>query len=1455
MAEQYICKQILPKKNKEEYYTLKNYNKLLEGKSKEVSERERNSIIIMLYQFAVYLSYVSTGAPKKITNYFEKYVVAKEEIKGKVRKLPHLTPKKPEYYLAFKYREQQKIGFVHYMAFPLVNAILNNASRYGDKLLISGCFLTNHIYKYHNNGFSWRNLENIPELLDVNKSPELREFINIIIAYLKRSHLSSTINSLYHFKFPMKIAEEISLMSRLSEEISALFNFTLDDSLSVKRHYSKLLDYYISKQNNSIEGDNKLIINTSQDDLHHVIAGIHQILGDLHLLDEEYNEAVFEYQCCIQILQKDKINNDDAHFPSHILSIVRVMLKLCLTYEKRKTYNTAYITYNELISKLVQFRYIDQSKLGLQYEQKFKDEATWKDRTDILYKSNIYYQNSEFEKKIQPAIVGCDPHFKVDGEELILQLNRQLTPEKNTLISRLSLFEDINLIYQPLLARLFVLEKKGLSGITKENIDILESDFLYLHRSVYYEDKYMISADFFRKLADILYYKNGLINQQSCNFFMSLYLWDYNVEKDIHDYCTKNGFENYEDIKKILNAPFPRLYVKDNDKDKEKEEAYIVIMEGNEAIKDFINSPQFRRLNREICFEVKSGKVEKVKKGKPDKFVSVEIYNEPWKVKETNDTGTNDRETEWIKANFLIIRENDSNKQISFKKIHYCQKRRVGLLNGDIKSVEEKAEVVSNKRTPCYACKYYNRSLKIIIQKMIQDDEKPKNDHPISKAIFFLEKIDKKEQFKTLKENDLLILASSLDGLGNVLFSCSCKEDEITFKFMEKFVKLIDMHREGKDENPAWQGELSYLEKALLYFWAAASYYKYSSNMKEAYLCYKKIMHLFVAYLEMHQDDKDKNKFFDAITDNLENIKKNIFSRAIQNLYSQYENTNMVEIQKLKWIFTKEMYQSIQLNMLSIFPDIEEMILLYGQMELLLDKLGKKDKHNPIAANVYQSMNLSPFRVENTISERIVSLRFKADVNMRILDKLLKYRDKNHIYDADFSIIIYQNYLSYINENKSLQDQLDNYKNFFNEKDLDTNDTRTRIEFIEFLLLDTIFALSKIVETISPTTQTTLFSESYLGNIYSQLYECNQIYEFIYLMYKWCEQKETNSTETELFNKIKTVYDDIKKLFETQKENEEKIKSEKLLDKIKMFYDDIKKLFETQKTTIGTNNENIYDQLYECNGIYEFIYLMYKWCEQEGTNNTEIETEKTKSEDLLDKIKINYNDIKNKLLKIQEENKKKTTGNIFNQLYECNDIYEFIYLMHKWCEQKDTETKDTETNKTTRPLNITETELIDKIKSFHDDRLKEDKEYGQKNVKLLDGIKEIIHKEMKIEKKDKESQSYSEKFFKKFMEHIDRADVHNNITNYHAEMALKKFRRASEMHREGSAYQEMISNVYFLEDDLNNNTYQFYFAIERYYNNCGYLNEIIKTLKSICQVSTLLKMEKYVGEPFKLERG
>lgn len=68
-------------------------------------------------------------------------------------------------------------------------------------------------------------------------------------------------------------------------------------------------------------------------------------------------------------------------------------------------------------------------------------------------------------------------------------------------------------------------------------------------------------------------------------------------------------------------------------------------------------------------------------------------------------------------------------------------------------------------------------------------------------------------------------------------------------------------------------------------------------------------------------------------------------------------------------------------------------------------------------------------------------------------------------------------------------------------------------------------------------------------------------------------------------------------------------------------------------------------------------------------------------------------------------------------------------------------------------------------------------------------------------------------------------------------MAVKSYRNAKEMHREGRAYKDMISRMYFIDDDLKNDTVQFDLAVERFKINSDYIDKKIEDIMEVLSES------------------
>ena len=814
---------------------------------KDVFDEARISIdkiIVFLYHFSAYLYHVSNGSPKKMRLTFESYVRPlrnKKEFKlttsiFKRRPLENTDvdihiPSSCKYLLSFSEKEQRIIGFIHYISYP-VNQIITDADQFGDKLLISASYLINHIYKYHTGGFSWRNIEQTPELLEVYKIPEFRSFINYILTYLTQTHIIQIPCGLFQYKFRKQISEEISLASKISEEVSAIFNFTLDESQTVKSHYYELLNSHIKTLK-----DEKI---TSPDSL----AGIHHILADLHMADEDYNNAIFEYQTALRVSNKESFpKTDDIHMASHILATIRIMLKLGLAFEKRRTISSAYNIYGEIIHILFKFRELDEKEFGLNFN--IEQKVEWPNYSAILStkKGNEKFfenvmpkiqskptQDTSFNEINYPLLDSSNEklQYKIDGDDFISEFSYHLTPLKHNTIQKLSMIEDTQTIYQALLAKLFINEKIELGGITRTNIDIIENEFLYIHRTTNSKEKFLISTDFYRRLGDIMFYKNGLVGFNFTknkltkdieeSFFESLYYFAFDIRRELHDFCSKNKcYEYYEPMLNAIND-LPDSVLKTN----EEQSTFIDVEEGD------------------IHIQIDDNIQKNIIKQLVNSFFKETIIKEKIKSLSPND-----------------IRE--------------CNKHR-------------KCKWIKNQTMPCLSCKFYNRSLRIMMRNLFGiniEKEKLKliklhGDSKTSKAIVILEQIIIGGSAKSMRTNHMIQLGEVLDCLGNTMLSCSDLsieninlsnpqnghhfKDTISAEFLSMFLHDVGEMNRDIDNIKLKQKyhlinksrlELGKIETCILYYWEAYICFKYGGELKKAAGSLKKILRVFQNYLRV----------------------------------------------------------------------------------------------------------------------------------------------------------------------------------------------------------------------------------------------------------------------------------------------------------------------------------------------------------------------------------------------------------------------------------------------------------------------------------------------------------------------------------------------------------------------------------------------------------------------------
>ena len=361
-----------------------------------------------------------------------------------------------------------------------------------------------HLYKFHNHSFSWRALSCTPELIDVHKTPDLRNHIKNILHYLSQNDLKVISNGLYDFRFFKAIAQEINFMTKVSESASAVYNFSLDESFAIKQFYERRLRALRS----TYDADHIVDVNRIYE-----LADLHFTLGELNLYDDELGYALIEFDAAISVLQTlspDRLSQES------IFALIKNMLSLGIAYERQNLNDEAFLVYSRVVELIIASRNTDIDSLGLQTYADGADmermKVTPKLKADFGKEPEVYFQKSSPSHLME--LLDNIPH---------------LHPQIHAVISKISGYESLHIFYLPLLAKLQILEKSQLGGIQLMDVRRILKEFYFLVNMVNKENKNLICSSFYLKLGNILYFKNsGLLENGN---FCDRSIWPFPVNR------------------------------------------------------------------------------------------------------------------------------------------------------------------------------------------------------------------------------------------------------------------------------------------------------------------------------------------------------------------------------------------------------------------------------------------------------------------------------------------------------------------------------------------------------------------------------------------------------------------------------------------------------------------------------------------------------------------------------------------------------------------------------------------------------------------------------------------------------------------------------------------------------------------------------------------------------------
>ncbi len=435
-------------------------------------------IILTLQQFILFLTYRSNGTPKKYMEILERLIVPRDEFPKLDNKIVvkegNSAGVGDNLYLRISYNRQFDIGMISNIFRPFLLTNSEYIKRLGDKLLISTPFIFDHLLKFHEFGFSWRNIELLPEIIMVNKEPNLRSYIERLLEYFNGRIIRETISGLHQWKFQEDFAREINVLSKISSYSAAAFNFTLDESLLIKRHYMLKLQL-LKKDRKNID-----------EDYIHSIGFLQTVLGDLHYNDKEFDDAIIYYTESIQALRKNLSKLIVNH---QFIILLRNELKLALSLERIEAYNSAYSVVLSLI--------IDIPNLLFNIIDSYPESIGVNERKHVL--------------RISPSFHGIKPYRSIHLLNMPYIYYLTLI-EKQRLkgITR----ENLN---KNFLEYIDILTRDSYSNSEKIKVDKeLEQK---INQAVLDRDRILLLlSDYFLNIGSILYYKNTEFEKIDLNF-------------------------------------------------------------------------------------------------------------------------------------------------------------------------------------------------------------------------------------------------------------------------------------------------------------------------------------------------------------------------------------------------------------------------------------------------------------------------------------------------------------------------------------------------------------------------------------------------------------------------------------------------------------------------------------------------------------------------------------------------------------------------------------------------------------------------------------------------------------------------------------------------------------------------------------------------------------------------
>lgn len=260
-------------------------------------ELEQLKYIKFISDFIYFLTYRSRGNPKKLGLLFEQFVwpLPKRSFQGGEVGYRKTGPVFPETRFALIMHRDHiyQIEMIASLYVLLHGDTSHLIRQYGDKLTLSAFSIFDYLLKFHNMAFGPRELEYMPEVIDVHRAPALTKIIELILKKLESIYLRKLNNGLFEYRYISAFHREVEYLSQRSEGDLAAFNFTLDESSEIKSHYITMLHGQVTASKEF-----------SSEATGYSAPALYSTIGDLHMLDRDYEKALVAYRNALRLLEK-----------------------------------------------------------------------------------------------------------------------------------------------------------------------------------------------------------------------------------------------------------------------------------------------------------------------------------------------------------------------------------------------------------------------------------------------------------------------------------------------------------------------------------------------------------------------------------------------------------------------------------------------------------------------------------------------------------------------------------------------------------------------------------------------------------------------------------------------------------------------------------------------------------------------------------------------------------------------------------------------------------------------------------------------------------------------------------------------------------------------------------------------------------------------------------------------